>query len=223
MLGDESQDNALLSARPIGALGSRDPELIRLTTDAHILLVDHGASGTESLTKTRRLAAFLGPLQRSYTRHCPPVASVAVLPTIVVDKGSSMADPFRGDGLFTAVNALAALFQDPERLDRARARFNESPPLYRSRLSHNSTLSQSPNPPSDEQQRCEERKWELIREHGESFPSNQLLAQENEEIDRLTQLDPIRMRRIPVGTNYHKLAKENVMKRWVEQGIWNEE
>lgn len=127
MLGDESQDNALLSARPIGALGSRDPELIRLTTDAHILLVDHGASGTESLTKTRRLAAFLGPLQRSYTRHCPPVASVAVLPTIVVDKGSSMADPFRGDGLFTAVNALAVLFQDPERLDRARARFNESP------------------------------------------------------------------------------------------------
>ncbi|KAF5132868.1 hypothetical protein E5D57_003490 [Metarhizium anisopliae] len=223
MLGDESQDEALLSARPIGALGSRDSALIRLTTDAHILSIDHGGSETESLTKTQRLAAFLGPLQRSYTRHCPPVASVAVLPATVVDKGSSMADPFRGDGLFTAVTALAALAQDPERLDRARARFSESPPSYRSRLSHNSALSQSPEPPCDEQQRCEERKWELIREHGESFPSNQLLAQENEEIDRLTQLDPIRMRRIPVGTNYHKLAKENVMKRWVEQGIWNEE
>lgn len=124
MLGDESQDEALLSARPIGALGSRDSALIRLTTDAHILLVDHGGSETESLTKTQRLAAFLGPLQRLYTRHCPPVASVAVLPTILVSKGSSMADPFRGDGLFTAHNALAALVQDPQRLDRARARFS---------------------------------------------------------------------------------------------------
>ncbi|KJK93785.1 hypothetical protein H633G_02288 [Metarhizium anisopliae BRIP 53284] len=136
-----------------------------------------------------------------------------------------MADPFRGDGLFTAVNALAALVQDPERLDRARARFSESPPSYRSCLSHNSTLSQSPNPPSDEEQRRSDLKWKLILEHRASFPSEQLLAQEHEEIGRLIKLtdDPIRRRRIPVGTNYHKLAEENVMKRWVEQGIWNEE
>ncbi|KID85222.1 hypothetical protein MGU_07644 [Metarhizium guizhouense ARSEF 977] len=134
-----------------------------------------------------------------------------------------MADPFRGDGLFTADAALAALVQDPERLDRARARFSESPPSYRSRLSHNSTLSQSPDPPSDEQQRRSDLKWKLILEHRASFPSEQFLAQEHEEWDRITQLDPIRMRRIPIGRNYDELAKEKVMKRWVEQGIWNEE
>lgn len=31
------------------------------------------------------------------------------------------------------------------------------------------------------------------------------------------------MRRIPIGRNYDELAKEKVMKRWAEQGIWNEE
>ncbi|KAH6884921.1 hypothetical protein B0T10DRAFT_577314 [Thelonectria olida] len=133
-----------------------------------------------------------------------------------------MADSIRGDGLFRADMALAALVVDPQRLDRARERFSEPPPSYTSHLSHNSTLSQSPNPPSEEQRRREERKWQLIREHGASLPSNRFATEKSEEIDRLYEGDRYPTRRQPVGTNHCKLAWENVKKRWVEQGIWND-
>ncbi|KAF2188142.1 hypothetical protein K469DRAFT_724733 [Zopfia rhizophila CBS 207.26] len=80
-----------------------------------------------------------------------------------------MADTVRGDGLVMADRALASLVEDPQR--------------------HNSTRSQSPNPPK------EERIYE---------------AHEN------------RTRRLHAGTNIYQLAYENVKKRWVEQGIWND-
>ncbi|KAH8669291.1 hypothetical protein BGZ61DRAFT_306762, partial [Ilyonectria robusta] len=121
-----------------------------------------------------------------------------------------------------ADRALAAFVENPQRLDHARGRFSESPPSYRSHLSHNSTRSQSPNPPSEEQKRRGERKWQLIREHRASFPSNQFDAEKSEEIDRLYEANRNRSRRQPAGTNIYKLAEENVKTRWVEQGIWNE-
>ncbi|GAO13228.1 hypothetical protein UVI_02025760 [Ustilaginoidea virens] len=133
-----------------------------------------------------------------------------------------MADAFRENGLVAADDALTALVEDPQRLHRARARFSESPPSYRSFVSHNSTRSQSPELQSDEQRRHEKRKWKLIRERRASFPSNQFKAQKSEEIDRLYQEDGSRTSRHPAGTDFYKLAEENVKKRWVEQGIWNE-
>ncbi|KAI4148039.1 MAG: hypothetical protein LQ340_005266 [Diploschistes diacapsis] len=132
-----------------------------------------------------------------------------------------MADSIRGDGLHRAHTALAALVEDPERLNRARRRFSESPPSYKSYQSHNSTLSQSPNPPSEEQQRREERKWRLIGEHRASFPSNQFEAQINDERERIIEAGGLRIRCVPVGIEFYQLAEESIRKRWIEQGIWS--
>ncbi|KAI4131449.1 MAG: hypothetical protein LQ338_001191 [Usnochroma carphineum] len=131
-----------------------------------------------------------------------------------------MADPIRGDGLY---RARAALFEDPERLDRARARFSQSPPSYRSHLSRNSTLSQSPNAPNEETKRREEREYLLKGQHSASMAWAQLKAQESEEIDRILEADDIRIRRFPVGRDFCELAHEIVKERWLEQGIWNEQ
>ena len=132
-----------------------------------------------------------------------------------------MADTIRGDGLFTANNALAALVEDPQRLDRARARFSESPPSYRSVLSQNSTLPHSPDPPRDEQQDRDERKWKLIREHRASLPGKQYEDQTSQELNLLFN-DRDRERNVPIGINFFDYVDEMVKERWVKQGIWNE-
>jgi len=128
----------------------------------------------------------------------------------------------RGDGLVRAHAALAALQEEPQQLDRARMRFSDSPPPYTSHQSHNSTLSQSPNPPSETQRRHEERRWQLIMEREASLPYCQLQAQKTEEEQRLLEAHENGTRRLLVGSNYKTLARENVKKRWVEQGIWND-
>ena len=133
-----------------------------------------------------------------------------------------MADLIRGAGLVQADTALAASAEDPEQVDRARGRFSESPPSYRSHLSHNSARSQSPNPPNEEEQRREDWKWQLIKEHEASFPYTQLRAQINEENDRIIKADETRIRFLPVGMNIYELADKNIKERWFEQGIWNE-
>jgi hypothetical protein len=66
---------------------------------------------------------------------------------------ASFTDTLRGDGLARAQRALAGLERDPQRLARARVWFDESPPRYTSDRSGMTTLSQSPNPPSEEQRR----------------------------------------------------------------------
>ncbi len=85
-------------------------------------------------------------------------------------------------------------------------------------MSHDSTLSQSPISPSDEQQRRDERKSRLELDWYASFPSNQFRAQKTEELRRIQQCPP----RTPLATDYYKLAEANVKRRWVEQGIWHE-
>jgi hypothetical protein len=131
-------------------------------------------------------------------------------------------DNLRGDGLVRAQRALAALEEDPQRLDRARRRFSDSPPPYTSHQSHNSTRSQSLNPPSEEQRRSEERRWQLIRERWESLPYEQFEAQTTEEERRIREAHENRTRPLPVGTDFYQLAHDRVKKRWVEQGIWND-
>ncbi|KAJ9155640.1 hypothetical protein NKR23_g1648 [Pleurostoma richardsiae] len=131
-----------------------------------------------------------------------------------------MADTIR-DGLFWADRALAPRGEDPERLDRERFRFSESPPSYRSRLSTDSIPPQSPNPPSDRVQCHEERRRQLIEEHHASFPDSQFKAQYHEEYERLFK--PAPGSGCVVDGTLMKLARETIKKDWIEQGIWNEE
>ncbi|PSS08545.1 hypothetical protein M430DRAFT_69814 [Amorphotheca resinae ATCC 22711] len=131
-------------------------------------------------------------------------------------------DTLRGDGLARVQRALAGLEGDPQRLDRARIRFNNSPPPYTSDRSGTTTRSQSPNPPSEEQRRREERRIQLGREADASQPHEQFSAQVDEERTRIWNADPrTSWRSMPPGDTLIKEASEIVKKRWVEQGIWN--
>ena len=123
-----------------------------------------------------------------------------------------MADNIRGDGLYIAHEALATLNEDPRLLDHARQRFSEPPPSYTSHVSHNSTLSQSPDPPSEEQQLRDA----VERDYWASNASNQFIDQVGDELKRISTF------RQPVGTIYDELAEGNVKKSWIEQGIWDE-
>lgn len=133
-----------------------------------------------------------------------------------------MADSIRGDGFFRLMDALAALVENPERLDRERERFNKSPPAYRSNFSHNSTLSQSPELRSEKQILHEERKWQLIRERWASSARSQYDYEWSKERKRIDEASLNRPCTIPIGKSSSELAQETVKARWVEQGIWNE-
>ena len=134
-----------------------------------------------------------------------------------------MADSIRGDGLFRAQRALAALEGDPLRLDRERQRFSHSPPPYTSNPSGTTTLSQSPNPPSEEQQLRNERRSQLSTEWVASQPYYQFSDQVEEERRRMWRADPRTswMTINPGDQIFKKEAHETVKKSWVEQGIWN--
>ena len=133
-----------------------------------------------------------------------------------------MATSIRGDGLFRAEAALEALLEDPELLDRARARFSQSPPSYRS-LSGDTTQPDSPDLRSDEQKALEEREWELRNGHGESIPHYQFRAQYIQELNRLMKADQNGTSRRPRGISIYQHALDTVKSRWIEQGIWRNE
>lgn len=132
-----------------------------------------------------------------------------------------MADTIRGNGLVTATNLLLGLAEDQQRLDRARRRFSDPPPTYTSYSAHGSTRSQSPDQPSEEEQDREKRRWQLITEQQASLPYYQRRAQETAEKIRILEEHDNGTHRLPVGTNFDRLAHENVKERWVAQGIWN--
>ncbi|KAI9776852.1 MAG: hypothetical protein M1839_009300, partial [Geoglossum umbratile] len=98
-------------------------------------------------------------------------------------------DTLRGDGLVRAQRALAGLEGDPQRLDRARMRFDDSPPPYISDRSGTTTRSQSLNPPS-EQRRRQERRMRLAGEAEASKPREQFSAQVEDERGRIWNADP---------------------------------
>ncbi|KAI9855801.1 MAG: hypothetical protein M1813_009610 [Trichoglossum hirsutum] len=132
-----------------------------------------------------------------------------------------MADTLRGDGLARAQRILAGLERDPQRLDRARIRFGDSPPPYTSDRSGTTTRSQSPDPPSEEQRRRQERRIQLGLEADASRPDKQFSHQINEEEERVFEASLNGIRRVPVGSDPRTIAREKVKKLWVEQGIWN--
>jgi hypothetical protein len=133
-----------------------------------------------------------------------------------------MATSIRGDGLFRAEAALEALLEDPELLDRARARFSQSPPSYRS-LSGDTTQPDSPDLRSDAQKALEEREWELRNGHGESIPHYQFRAQYIQELNRLMKADQNGTSRRPRAVTIYQHALDTVKSRWIEQGIWRNE
>ncbi|KUI63684.1 hypothetical protein VM1G_12009 [Cytospora mali] len=134
-----------------------------------------------------------------------------------------MADTIRGDGLFRAHGALAALVKNPQQLDHSRSRFSASPPSYRS-CSQNSTRSQTSDLPTEEERRLEERATQLILERRASVPSVQFDALVRKEEERILKAEGrlIPGQFMPQDINVRTLAKETVKRRWVEQGIWND-
>ncbi|KAF2251589.1 hypothetical protein BU26DRAFT_516387 [Trematosphaeria pertusa] len=132
-------------------------------------------------------------------------------------------ETIRGDGLIRAHRALAGLEDDPQLLERARRRFSDSPPPYTSNHSHASTVFDTPEPPSDEQQRRAQRLGRLVREREASQPYRQFMAQRKEEMTRAWKADPRVSSRgiMPIGL-YDQDAEKLVRDRWVEQGIWKD-
>ncbi|KAI0433084.1 hypothetical protein F5Y09DRAFT_300236 [Xylaria sp. FL1042] len=140
-----------------------------------------------------------------------------------------MSHTIRGNGLFAADAILAALANDPERLDRARNRFSKSPPPYGSQLSGTTTRTESPEPLGEEEQRRKDRIFQLTLEHKASWPRQQFVAQRCEEagqvlIEKYKERgisSPISVE-LPVGDPVAiRAATARVKNRWVEQGIWN--
>ncbi|KAI0439399.1 hypothetical protein F4803DRAFT_568535 [Xylaria telfairii] len=119
--------------------------------------------------------------------------------------------------------ALQSLANNPQKLDRARSRFIGSPPLFVSSPSGTTTEWPTPGQPDEEQRWLSQRRFQLEMEYRASFPSSQFEAQVDEEWNKAMREDEMDPRFIVLGQiKYGAQAKERVKKRWVEQGIWNE-
>ncbi|PVH70380.1 hypothetical protein DL98DRAFT_619623 [Cadophora sp. DSE1049] len=106
----------------------------------------------------------------------------------------------RGSGLARAQRALAGLEEYPERLDRERRRFSDSPPPYKSDI----------------------RRMQLGRERDASRPRQQFSAQVEEERRRIWNTDPSTSgRELTIASldTFKEVARENVKKRWHEDSL----
>ncbi|KAG6368380.1 hypothetical protein INS49_002586 [Diaporthe citri] len=127
------------------------------------------------------------------------------------------ADTIRGDGLFLAHRALAALAEDPEQFDQDRERrFSESPPSYRS-SSGTTTQPESPVLVNEALDNYNARIDKLYEDWQASSPVNQFDAQRREEAQRIEQA----RQPVGVGNSPDGLAADRVRERWIEQGIWD--
>ncbi|ESZ94491.1 hypothetical protein SBOR_5139 [Sclerotinia borealis F-4128] len=149
-----------------------------------------------------------------------------------------MADSIQGDGLVRVQRALLGLQGDPLRLDRERQRFSHSPPTYTSNPSgaptrspslvspgehnHRTRRTRSPSPVSPSEEDCQERRFKLGMEHSASEPDRQFIHQVRDEKWRIIHGNLNRTYPLRGGIDDpDKIARKNVTKRWVEQGIWN--
>ncbi|KAK4031608.1 hypothetical protein C8A01DRAFT_41944 [Parachaetomium inaequale] len=133
-----------------------------------------------------------------------------------------MPTDIQGEGLHIAHDALAALAENPELLDRARARFSETPryyPSYRSLLG-SPTQPPSPDRRSEAQKRRERKRIEIKFEQEASMVFRQFDDQTCEELERL-YCQP-GYQRPPGVEGFDGHAHLNVKTRWTEQGIWRE-
>ncbi|KAK3190714.1 hypothetical protein K4F52_003405 [Lecanicillium sp. MT-2017a] len=111
-------------------------------------------------------------------------------------------------------SALAALADNPESLDRARSRFSDSPPSYRSQ---ESTAFPSPELSSEEEH--ERMKWDLIQRHSASLPREQFTLQVRTEYERIKQHSAWRGKPMPEGMDMYSFAEKTVIEDWRRQGI----
>ncbi|KAM6514281.1 hypothetical protein FALCPG4_015434 [Fusarium falciforme] len=161
------------------------------------------------------------------TARCffPPALSFLIHIIQALPYKSRGMNGIRGDGIYGADETLQALLENPAQLELARGRFSQPPPSYTSHLSQNSTRSQSPDPPDEDLQARRDRKFKLRMDHGASYPSSQFKGETAEERARVAKVAQDRTRPTPHldGRDWTEVAKENFKKRWIEQGIWNDE
>ncbi|KAH0425481.1 hypothetical protein CcaCcLH18_10940 [Colletotrichum camelliae] len=131
-----------------------------------------------------------------------------------------MGETIRGVGLLKADRLLAAIAENPDRLDDERQRFSRGVQSSPS-PSQSSTRSQSSEPPSDDRQRQEQKYWQLKEQYYASSPFRQFEVQKEEELSRLFEAEAESTTRQPAGVDLHQLADKNVKERWKVQGIWN--
>ncbi|KAG8159963.1 hypothetical protein KVR01_010600 [Diaporthe batatas] len=127
------------------------------------------------------------------------------------------AESVRGEGLFQAHRALAALAEDPDQFDQDRERrFSEGPPSCRSR-SGTTTRTASPAPANEELDDYNARVSKLYHDWHASSTIGQFEAQRREECQRIERAGE----HVGVGNSPDGVAADRVRERWVEQGIWN--
>ncbi|KAK2598592.1 hypothetical protein N8I77_011991 [Diaporthe amygdali] len=128
------------------------------------------------------------------------------------------ADTIRGDGLFQAHAALAALVEDQEQFDEARERrFSQSPPSYRSR-SGTTTRTDSPAPVDEALDNYNARRDKLYLDWLASKAAEQFNAQSLEERRRIESTGEF----VGADKSEFGVAAERVRERWIEQGIWDD-
>ena len=116
--------------------------------------------------------------------------------------------------------ALQILQEDPERFARERRQYSQSPPPYSS-----GETTQPPSPPAPLSE--VDRRMKRRRERLQATPGSQFDYQWRRERERIIeQIDRRRERRketLPYNRNldFTQNARENVKRRWMEQGIWN--
>jgi hypothetical protein len=118
--------------------------------------------------------------------------------------------------LDAADHALAALAENPELLERARARFE---PQY-----YYSLPPGTPTDPACSPDRLSPAS-ELQQENNASLPQNQFNAQVDKEMQRLGDAGHGLSHEVRLGPQKARrhAAQESVKARWLEQGIWRKE
>jgi hypothetical protein len=117
-------------------------------------------------------------------------------------------------------SALLALADNPDALDRARGRFSDAPPSYRSQ---ESTALASPSLPEETEQELEQTKWELIQAHCASLPHYQFNLQVRTEYERMKLQSDWRGRKKPEHVDLYTFAEETILEDWKRQGICRKE
>ncbi|KAI0835194.1 hypothetical protein F5Y06DRAFT_299868 [Hypoxylon sp. FL0890] len=115
-----------------------------------------------------------------------------------------------GGGMIKLQFALEDLIEHPERVERARERFNSlTPPSASTQLQQQRRL-------------LDAQYFQLKFDRLASLPSEQFWSQIREETPIVIEGVSNRTHRVQVGLGFEGIARENVKSRWIAQGIWND-
>lgn len=129
--------------------------------------------------------------------------------------------------LYAAIRAAATRAAQP-RLDgrqqtpRPVTQPNMPPPTYQTNPSESTTETDAPRVSAEEEilLKMYRDKQRLI--YHQSFPASQYKSQVKEELNRIKIGEEKETRDIPVNVEFATIAKDEIKKRWMEQGIWND-